>query len=286
MTPTNGATNPVSTMDRLAAWAGPDLGVNPWHLVKVPGVELFYLANTVVYRGVAVIEGSRDPIEGAVALAQVRQRGVSDPWDLAALALHFLAKGGSPLRNASEAKDQPAGIAAKVAAPQLQGNVLEFWGRDQRGDSLLRHRVDLEAGTITSQSGAQLAAAGLDLVAEAQKLLAGTSVTRYPGAIDALVASCADPRAPAALNDVIRKHGNASAREWAAFQAAACHNDDTIAALVHALEKDSAASVRKNAADALGKLAASKARAALERAKRDPDVSVQGAADRALQKLP
>lgn len=271
---------------RVTALAGKELGVNPWHLVKVPGVELFYLANPIVYRGVAVIEGSPDVLEGAAAFAAMRKRGVSDAWQLSALALHFLAKGGTPLRDAAEAKGQPAAVVAKVTAPRLTGKTLEFWALDGRAEQLLRYQVDVDAATIAMQPGAQLANAGADGIAQAQKALAGAADTMYAGAIDALVAACADPRAPAALNDVIRKHGHASAREWAAFQAARCHDGETPAALLFALEKDAAPMVRKHAADSLGKLGVAKARPALERAKADPDPNVSGAAGRALAKLP
>ena len=50
--------------------------------------------------------------------------------------------------------------------------------------------------------------------------------------------------------------------------------------------KDTDAKVRKHAADALGKLGAKEARAALEKAQRDPDPDVAGAAGRAVKKLP
>jgi HEAT repeats len=226
-----------------------------------------------------------DPLENAAAFAAVRKRGISDPWQLAALALHFLNKGGAPLRDANEATDQPAAIVAQVTAPRVQGKTLELWARDQRGDNVVRYQVDLEAATLSAQTGAQLAAVGQDVVAQALQLLAGSSDTMYPGAIDALVAACSQPRARTALHDVIRNHGNTSAREWAAFQAASCHDDETVAILIQALDKDRAAGVRKNAADALGKLAASKARTALERAQKDPDMSVRGAAERAIAKL-
>ncbi|HWN68696.1 MAG TPA: HEAT repeat domain-containing protein, partial [Haliangium sp.] len=146
--------------------------------------------------------------------------------------------------------------------------------------------VDLTTQTMSSVAGGQLAAAGKDPIDLAKQQLAGPSDTLYPGAIDALVAACADPRAAAAINEVIRSHPNAGARGWAAFQAATCKDGQTVAALIHALEKDSAAGVRKNAADTLGKLAAREARAALERAQNDPDVSVRGAVGRALKKLP
>ena len=279
-------TTPSTTIERLSAWAGPDFGVNPWHLVKVQGVEFYYLANTVQYRGVAVVPGQEEPLTGAGGFRAMRERGVSDPWELAALALHFLGKGGTPLRNAEEAKNQPADVMARFHAPRVQGNTLEFWGWDQRASSLVRFQVDLATQTMSSVAGGQLAAADKDPIDLAKQRLAGTSDTVFPGAIDMLVAACADPRAPAALNDVIRSHPNAGAREWAAFQAAKCKDGQTVAALIHALEKDTAAGVRKNAADTLGKLAAGEARAALERAQNDPDVSVRGAVGRALKKLP
>lgn len=279
----------ASVEDRLAKWGGPDLGVNPYHLVQVPGVQLFYLANTVVYRGVAVLDGQADPLTGAAALAAVRQKGVSDAWQLGALALHFLVKGGAPLRDGKEATGLPPAIAAKVTAPRQTGDTLELWARDERGDSLLRYQFDLAAGTFTVQSGAQLAAAGADPVEQAQKALALPSDTMYPGAIDALVAACGDAKhaskARAALVEALRKHPSAAAREHAAFAAAGCKHDTIIAALIAALDGDSQPSVRKHAADSLGKLGASAAKAALERAAKDADPNVSGAAGRALKKV-
>lgn len=281
--------NASSVEDRLAKWAGPDLGVNPYHLVQVPGMQLFYLANTVVYRGVAVLDGAADPLTGAAALAAARGKGITDPWQLGALALHFLVKGGAPLRDGNEAQGQPPAIASKVTAPRLAGDTLELWARDERGDSLLRYQFDLAAGTFTVQSGAQLAAAGADPVEQAQKALAMPSDTMYPGAIDALVALCADPKhqpkARAALVEALRKHPSTAAREHAAFAAAGCKHETIITALIAALEGDKQASVRKHAADSLGKLGATAAKAALERAAKDADPNVSGAAGRALKKV-
>jgi len=275
-----------STADRLQAWVGPSYGINPWHDVKVPGVELYYAANTVEYRGIAVVTGAPDPLTGKDALRAMRDRGVSDPAQLASLALHFLGRGEKPILDPSTVAADLPGVRKLVRAPAIQGNVLEVWSLDGRGELLVRHRVDLGTLELSSQAGQALATAQRDPIDVALQQLAGPSTSLYNGAIDALVAACKDPRAAAALNDVIAKHKHPQARGWAAFQSPGCRDARTVAVLIAALEKDPDAGVRKHAADALGKLGAKEARAALEKAQRDPDPDVAGAAGRALKKLP
>ena len=281
------AMNPTSTtIDRLKAWVGPDLGVNPWHDVKVPGVELFYAANTIQFRGIAVVAGAPDPLTGKEALRAVRDRGVSDPAQLASLALLFLARGEHPILDPAKVTADLPAARKLVHPPRIQGNVLEAWSLDERGELLVRHRIDLATLERTSQAGQAIATAQRDPVDVALEQLAGPGPSFYDGAIDALVAACKDPRAAPALNDVIAKHKHPAARAWAAFQSPNCRDARTVAVLIAALEKDADAKVRKHAADALGKLAAKEARAALEKAQRDPDLDVAGAAGRALKKLP
>jgi HEAT repeat protein len=129
-------------------------------------------------------------------------------------------------------------------------------------------------------------AAGEDPISRAQADLASGSASGHDTAINALVAACGDPRAAATINRTIVQHPQAKARAWAAFQAAKCHDAQTTASLITALDGDADATVRKNAADALGKLADGAARGALEKAAADPDPDVRGAAGRALAKLP
>jgi len=279
--------NPTSTtIERLQAWVGPNLGVNPWHDVKVPGVELFFAANTVEHRGIAVIAGAPDPLTGKAALRAVQGRGVADPAQLASLALLFLARGEKPILDPAKVTADLPDVRKLVHPPAIQQNVLEIWTLDERGELLIRHRVDLATLELSSQAGQVLATAQRDPIDVALQQLAGPSTSLYDGAIDALVAACKDPRAAAALNDVIAKHKHPQARGWAAFQSPNCHDARTAAVLIAALEKDTDAKVRKHAADALGKLGAKEARAALEKAQRDPDPDVAGAAGRAVKKLP
>lgn len=279
--------NPTTTtIERLQAWVGPNLGVNPWHDVKVPGVELFYAANTVEHRGIAVVDGAPDPLTGKDAFRAVRDRGGADPVKLASLALLFLARGEKPILDPATVTADLPDVRKLVRPPAIQHNALEVWTLDGRGSLLIRHRVDLATLEHSSQAGQALTTAQRDPIDVALQQLAGPSTSLYDGAIDALVAACKDPRAATALNDVIAKHKHPAARAWAAFQSPGCRDARTVAVLIAALEKDADAKVRKHAADALGKLGAKEARAALEKAQRDPDPDVAGTAGRALKKLP
>lgn len=275
----------TSTVERLQAWVGPNYGINPWHDVKVPGVELYNAANTVEYRGIAVIAGQADPLTGKDALHAMRSRGVSDPAQLAALALHFLARGEKPILDPAAVKADLPEVRKLVRPPQLQGSLLEVWSLDGRGELLVRHQVDLGTYQLTSQAGQALLTAQKDPIDVALQQLAGPSISLYDGAIDAIVAACKNPRAAPALNDVIAKHKHPKARGWAAFQSVNCKDGKTVGVLIAALEKDTDATVRKHAADSLGKLGAKEAKAALEKAQKDPDADVAGAAGRAVKKL-
>jgi hypothetical protein len=277
-------TTPSSTLERLQAWVGPNLGVNPWHDVKVPGVELYYAGNTIEHRGIAVVTGVPDPLTGKEAFRAVRDRGIADPARLASLALLLLAHGEKPILDPSSVTEDLPEVRKLVRAPAIHGNVLEVWSFDQRGETLVRYRIDLGTLEISSQLG-QTLVAPRDPIEVALQHLAGPTDSMN-GAIDMLVAACTDPRAAPALNNVIAKHKHAEARAWAAFQSPNCRDGKTVAVLIAALEKDADAKVRKHAADALGKLGAKEARAALEKAQRDPDLDVAGAAGRALKKLP
>jgi len=285
MTPTP----PKTTIERLQAWAGPDLGINPWHDAKVAGVELYYAANTVEFRGVAVVVGPPAPpfapLVGADGFRACVAHGASDPAQLASLALLFFAAGGKPVVDGTAARQEAPEVQRLVRAPAIDHGILEFWGLDQRGELLVRNRLDLSSLHFESQAGQSIVAAKQNPIDVAIQQLAGTSSLMYEGAIDMLVAACKDPRAAKVLDDVIAKHKNAEARRLAAFQSATCHGPNTVAVLIAALENDPEAPVRKQAADALGKLAAKPARAALERAQHDPDADVAGAAGRALKKL-
>jgi hypothetical protein len=288
-TPPAQPTTPMTTLERLQAWAGPGFGINPWHDVKVPDVELYYAANTVEFRGVAVVVGSKPPpfapLTGAEGFRACVAHGISDPAQLASLALLFFAAGGKPVVVGTAAKHDTPAVQRLVHAPAVDHGTLEFWGLDQRGELLIRHRLDLAALHLESQAGQALVTASRNPIDVAVEQLAGASSSLYMGAIDALVAACKDPRAATALDNVIARHRDSEARRWAAFQAHACHGANTVSVLIAALEKDADAPVRKAAADSLGKLAAKPARAALERAQHDPDPDVAGAAGRALKKL-
>lgn len=279
--------NTMSTIETLARSAGPDVGVNPWLHVAVPGVELFTMGNTLVYRGVAVIDGNAGaPLEGKAAFRAVVSRGVTDPSDLASLALLFFGRGSLPIRHPDEVRGQPSEIVTRIAPPAIEGNTLVFWGFDETAEDVIRYRLDLASLVLEQQRGADLLSAGVDPVSRAQADLASGSASGYDTAINALVAACGDPRAASTLNVTIARHPYAKARAWAAFQAALCHDEQTVASLIAALEGDADATVRKNAADTLGKLGATAARGALEKAAADPDASVRGAAGRALAKIP
>ncbi|MDQ3364782.1 MAG: HEAT repeat domain-containing protein [Myxococcota bacterium] len=276
-----------TTLERLQAWAGADLGINPWHDVQVPGVELFYAANTVEYRGVVVVDGTADPLTGKEALRAVRSRGVTDAAALAKVALLLLARGEQPILDPGTATMDLPAVRKLVRAPAIEGTTLTMWSTDQRGSLLVRHRVDLTTLELTSQPGQALVTAQRDPIDVALEQLAGKSTSLYDGAIDALVAACQDPRAAKALADVVARHPNAQARGWAAFQSATCHDAGTVRVLIAALTKDPEATVRKHAAASLGKLGAKEARGALDQAaQQDADLDVKGAAGRALKQLP
>jgi hypothetical protein len=276
----------MSTIERLQAWAGPDLGVTPWHTVEVTGVELFHVANTLVHRGVAVVGAGADPRVGPDGFRAVQERGVTDATQLAHLAMLFFADARAPITELAAVASQPPEVRAMVRTPVIDGRTLELWAWDEYAEGVVRYRLDLDTLAIAQEHGAQLAAGKQDPVDVARARLGGASDMAYRGAIDMLVAACADPRAAVLLNEVIAGHHHAEARGWAAFQAATCNNADTVAALIKALETDKVATVRKHAADTLGKLGATAARKALDAAQSDPDADVAGAARRALKKLP
>jgi hypothetical protein len=280
---------PKTTIERVQAWAGPDLGVSPWYDVKVPDVELYYGGNTVEFRGIAVVVGASAPpfapLTGTDGFRACVSHGISDPAQLASLALLFFAHGGKPVVDGTTAKHERPEVQHLVHAPTVDHGVLEFWGLDQRAELLVRYQLDLSTLHFESQAGQAIIAAKRNPIDVAVEQLAGTSSLMYAGAIDMLVAACKDPRAAKVLDDVIAKHKNAEARAWAAFQSATCHGANTVTVLITALQKDPEAPVRKQAADALGKLVAKEARAALEHAQHDPDPDVAGAAGRALKKL-
>lgn len=276
----------TSTLERLQAWVGPNLGINPWADVQVPNVELFYAANSVEYRGIAVVEGAPDPLTGKPALRAVRERGVTDAVQLGQVALLLLARGEKPILDPRTATTDLPEVRKLVRAPAIDGNTLVLWSTDPHGELLIRHQLDLTTLELTSQPGQALVTAQRDPIDVALQQLAGSSTTLYNGAIDALVAACKNPRAAKALGEVVAKHPHPQARGWAAFQTATCHDDRTVGVLIAALGKDADATVRKHAADALGKLGAKEARPALEKAQSDSDLDVKGAAGRALKKLP
>lgn len=251
----------------------------------VSGVELYYASNAVEYRGVAVVAGTPDPLTGAAGFRACRDHGVTNPTQLAGLALHFFGGGGKIVVDGATANQEKPEVQKLVHAPAIDKGVLEFWGLDKRGELLIRYRLDMAALRLDSQAGQALVTSQRNPIDVAVEHLAGPSSLMYQEAIDALVSACKDPRAAKALNDVTAKHKNNEARRWAAFQSASCHDANTVAVLIKALEKDPDAPVRKAAADSLGKLVAKEARRALEHAQKDPDPDVAGAAGRALKKL-
>lgn len=280
-----------STQERVQRAAGSGAVVIPWRDVALPDVELFWLETRTASgkadgRGIAVVDGKLPWLEGGKAMAAVVAAGAKDAPTLASAAIVVLLGRGTLLRKPD---DGPAPLSpaqrAVITPPVSTAHALEFWYFAGRGGTL-KVRVDRATWAFKQTSLDAVVQASQDPIELARKWLADTGLTTNQWGIDKLVASCADPRAPAVLLDALARNPRAPTRARAAAALLKCTPPGAVAALVAALDSDADAGVRKAAVEALGTLADPAARPAIEKAARsDPDGDVRSYAQWALGKL-
>ena len=284
-------TGSPDTQERVQRAAGAGAAVIPWPGVAVPGVELFWLETKTTSgksngRGIAVVHGKLPWLEGGKAMSAVIAAGGKDAATLARAAIVLLLSRGKLIEKLDDGPAQltPAQKAV-ITAPTLTSDALVFWYFAGRSGTLKVH-VDPVTWTFKQTSLDAVVQAGQDPIDLAKTWLADTGLTTNQWGIDKLVATCADPRAPAALLDTLANNPRAPTRARAAAALIKCTPAGTVAALVAALSNDADASVRKAAVESLGTLADPTARPALEKAaKGDADTDVRSYAQWALGKL-
>jgi len=112
----------------------------------------------------------------------------------------------------------------------------------------------------------------------------GSVVSRYPGAIDTLVAACAEPKPRQVLLSLLSRHPRDRTRMAIANELRRC-GAAAVDPLINQMEHDPSAMVRTEAASALGRTGDPRARAALAKAARSDDANLAWAAKNALGKL-
>lgn len=254
--------NQPSTLEKVKQHAGPQATVTPWGDVSVPGMELFTVspappAGVAVHdytpprRGVAV-QRNGTIIEGKAAMQAALDAGVSEPEDIARLALIFLHDTGDLVTSGDGA-----------APPGYQGRIFVYWWRtSDMSRQLMKSQLDVGALSVTTEPGV----ARPDPIEQARATLASGSQIVWRTAIGQLAALCADPRAVALLVETARTHADAPTRAQAAEAAGSCKSADAIAPLAEVLAKDADEKVRAAAATGLGAIGGERAAAALRAA--------------------
>jgi hypothetical protein len=275
---------------KQAAGAGAE--VSPGPEAALPEIELFWVSSKTAAgklsgRGVAVVGGKLPWLEGDKAMAAIAAAGVSDAVSLARAAVFLLLGRGELIEQPADWKGtvSPAQRAA-LTPPQKTADALElcfFAGRP----GVLKARIDLKTWKATTTSIDAVVQAGQDPIDLAASWLADSGEARNKMGVDKLVASCADPRAPAALLTAVRSHPKASTRALAAGGLATCKHLASASPLAAQLATESDVAVRKALVQALGTLADPATRPALEKlAKDDGNAEVRSYAEWALGKLP
>jgi hypothetical protein len=290
---TGGAvTRTSSTQERVKRAAGSGATVIPWREATIPKLELFYLssrtpAGKTSGRGIAVVDGQLPWLEGERAMEAVVAAGVADAPTLARAVILLLLDRGQLLEKPEDRRPPLAGAEKEVfAPPERRDGRLEFFYFAGR-PGVLKVQVELATWKTTTTHIGQLIQARADPIDLAKAWLKDSGEHFQARGVDALVAHCTDPRAPALLLETLAAHPKASTRALAAGALARCRAPSAVAALATALAGEKAVEVRKAAVEALGLLADPAARPALEQAaKDDPDANVRAWAESTLGGLP
>jgi hypothetical protein len=282
----------TDTMARVKQAAGAGAEVSPWSQAALPDIELFWVssktpAGKLDGRGVAVVAGKLPWLEGDKAMAAIAAAGISDAPTLARAVIFLLLGRGELIEKGTDFKGSisPAQRAA-ITPPIKTADTLEFCYFAGR-PGVLKVRADVKTWNTTSTSIDSVAQAGQDPIELATAWLTDPGEARNKMGIDKLVASCTDPRAPAALLTTVQSHPKASTRALAAGGLATCKHTVSAPALAAALSMERDVAARKALVQALGSLAVATTRPALEKvAKDDGDAEVRSYAEWALGKLP
>ncbi len=281
-------TPPRSTLEQVKRWAPAGHNVGAVE-ITIPGVDVFMVTppdgpappadGVRPYAIVAVAGGPGGKIHERDEVMRAAIAATRDAAALARLALLVSRKQGELLLGATTDEQRKA----KVTAPAIAGNAVEFWvWTTGVGRMLERGRLDLATGAVAygpPPVGQD------DAVANAIAALAGTSVSMHAMALKTLGGACAsDPKARQALLDTLAGHTRDDTRAAAADAAPAC-GAAGVDALIKAMEQDRSNTVRWKAATALGAIGDAKARPALEKAAKSDSPELQYAAKQALGKL-
>jgi hypothetical protein len=280
-------TPPRSTLEQVQRWAPAGHTVGAVELA-VPGVDVFMVSppsgpvpadGVRPYAIVAVAGGAGGKLLERDEVVRAAIGATKDAAILARLAMLVSRKQGELLLGATTDEQRKA----KVTAPAIAGNAVEFWvWTTGVGRMLERGRLDLSTAAIAygpPPVGQD------DAVANAIAALAGTSISMHAMALKTLGGACAsDPKARQALLDTLAGHTRDDTRAAAADASPAC-GAAAVDALIKAMEQDKSNTVRWKAATALGAIGDAKARPALEKAAKSDSPELQYAAKQALGKL-
>lgn len=282
----------TDTMAQVKQAAGAGAEVSQFSEATLPDIELFWVskktaAGKLEGRGVAVVSGKLPWLEGDKAMAAIVSAGVSDAPTLARAVIFLLLGRGELIVAPADWKGaiSPAQRAA-LTPPTKTADALEFCYFAGR-PGILKVRADLKTWKTASTSIDSIAQAAQDPIELATSWLADPGEARNKQGVDKLVATCTDPRAPAALLTAVKSHPKAQTRALAAGGLATCKHTASAAALAATLGTETDVGVRKALVQALGTLADPATRPALEKvAKDDGNAEVRSYAEWALGKLP
>jgi len=278
---------PASVLELVQRWAPQGSQVAPAELT-VPGLALFTVtdakpAGDGEYSGGALV-GVAGGVGGKILegreLVQAASAGKPDRKVLAQVAMRVAQRDGEGdlLDRATSAEQRKA----KVTAPTIKGGTLVFWvSTTQPPRSLERGKLDLATGRFELEPVTASHGAAID---DAIAVLAGGVVSRYPSAIDTLVAACAEPKPRQVLLSMLSRHPRDRTRIAIGNALRKC-GPVAVDPLINQMEHDPSAMVRAEAAGALGRTGDSRARAALAKAARSDDANLAWAAKNALGKL-
>ena len=271
---------PMSTFEKVEAWARPGSSIGTFEDVKVPQMELFWVSwhdpnihgGPTEWRGVAVLENATQWIEGKAAMREVLRRGISDAEQLARLSM-LLLQGRGELQ---------VGQTDTPAPERTQDTLTYYWRTDDSGRNLVRSSLDLATLELTTEPGI-----ASDPFALAQEALATQGDIAAVGAISELATNhCADPRTVPLLLKTAAAHGYVTARAAAAAALGTCKAPKAVAPLLELLATDPEDSVRIGAATGLGEIGGAEVEAALRAASpKQSSNEVRMAISRAIKRI-
>jgi hypothetical protein len=271
---------PMSTFEKVEAWAQPGSSVGTFEDVQIPDMELFWVEwsdpniNTTKpaeRRGVAVVKDATAWLEGKPAMREALDRGVDDAKQLALLSLHLFHGRGY------------LDVAAPAAAPaRTQDTVTYYWRTDGSARNLMRSTLNLATLDVLSEPGVRT-----DAVEVAGQALASQGDIAAVGAISELSTNhCDDARTVPLLLNAATTHSQASVRAAAAEALGTCKASQAVDALVKLLETDPDDSVRMGAAAGLRGIGGSDVETALRAASaKESNDEVRRAISRAIKRI-